>query len=166
MCIGSFENVTRHWLLLDYGSVLPEQSEYASISLEELSAAVTEMLGKDRQKNVAAADMERLRLLKKIVIQEASKEQQDMPILFARNGEPTVQTHVIAICMTYRDNNDVECLLKIFNQEEEQKHDMSFQQCTKMQRELARYVLKVAAGFAPVQRGDILEELEGLCCGL
>jgi hypothetical protein len=164
---GGESRIRNDRLLLDYGFVLPEHLEHASISLAEFSAALSEMLGKDRLKDVAAADLERLRSLIKIVVREVSKKQEDTPILFARNGEPTDQTHAIAICMACRDNNDVECLLNIFNQVEEQKHDMSLlprqvlQQCTEMQREFSRYVLKVAAGFALAQRGNILEGSEG-----
>jgi hypothetical protein len=163
---GGISRISNDRLLLDYGFVLSEHLDHVSISLEEFSAAVSEMLGKDRLNDVAAADLERLRSLIRVLIREASKEQQDMPILFARNGEPTVQTHAIAICMACRDKNDVECLLNILNQLEEQKHNITLfsarilQQSSEMQREFARYVLKVAAGFALAQRGNIPEESE------
>ena len=158
---GGGKMISNDRLLLDYGFVLPGHLEYASISLEDFSAAISEMLGADRLKDVSATEMGQLRLLITTVTQQASKTQQNMPILFTSDGEPSIYTHVIAICMTCRDKDDVKYLLNAFDESKEDVSSLSnkiFTSCSNIQKEFARYALKVAAGFVVVNRLNVQEE--------
>eukprot|EP00956_Cyclotella_meneghiniana_P015270 scaffold23218_cov22-Cyclotella_meneghiniana.AAC.2 len=97
----------------------------------------------------------------KELMKQASTEQCNMPIVFGRNCEPTILTHAIAICMTCRDKEELSCLVKLFDEAQNHKIDISLlpsriiSGCSNTQREYARYSLKIAAAFALAQRTSI-----------
>lgn len=148
-------------LLLDYGFVLPQHINRVSISLEEFTAAISEMFDRDRLRDAEATQIKGLHSLTKALMQQASIEQNNMPIVFGKNCEPTILTHAIAICMTCRDKGEISCLVKLFEDAQCQRIDVGLlpsqitNGCSNIQKEYARYSLKIAAAFALAQRTSI-----------
>ena len=161
---SSVEKISNDRLLLDYGFVLPDHMDRVSISLEELSTAISEMLDMNRMNNVPISERRRLNDLIASLVKQVPKAQQDIPISFASNDEPTIHAHAITICMTCRMRDDVVRLLNLLDIAEKQNIDMKLlpdqivKGCSELQREFARYALKVAAGLALAQRTDISKE--------
>ena len=160
---GNGKKISNDRLLLDYGFVLRDHMDHVSITLEEFSTAIEEIIGRDTLKDAPATDTERLHSLVTTLIKQASKLQSDIPVVFTSNGEPTIPTLAIAVCMTCHDIDDLSSLLKVIPMTENQNQDLSLlsnqiiEACSVMQKEFARYVLKVASGFAIAQRSGMTE---------
>jgi len=158
------QTISNARLLLDYGFVLPQHIDRVSISLEEFTAAISEMLNRDRFRDIEATQIKRLQSLMKELMKQASTEQCNMPIVFERNCEPSILTHAIAICITCRDKEELSSLVKLYDEAQNHKIDNSLlpsriiNGCSNIQREFARYSLKIAAAFALAQRTSIDEE--------
>ena len=160
------EKISNDRLLLDYGFILPDHMAGVSISLEELSSAISEMLDMNRLNDVPVSDRKRLNYLIALLVKQVPKSQQDIPISFASNDEPTIHAHAITICMTCRLKDDVVCLLNLLGEIESRDIDMKLlpnqivKGCSDLQREFARYTLKVAAGLALAQRAHVSKKAD------
>jgi len=159
---GGSEKIRNDRLLLDYGFVLPGHTYQVSISLDEFNTAIS---GLDEyrvgMKDVPKKDLEDLNKIIRVLTKQASEEHIGAPLVFSANGgEPTVPTLAVAVAMTCRSPGDVTHLLNLARQSLLERDASALpsqliEKCPELQKEFARFALKVAAGFALEQRPPV-----------